>query len=95
VRRFVCPAPPRGNAAGARLRVEAAKVPAALQTHPQPDAQVRRTLQRTLHRTEKYFGGDGRGQITLLIRTIVESEGNQDALVEPIVSAVAMCMEPR
>ncbi|SHJ97272.1 hypothetical protein SAMN05444159_2053 [Bradyrhizobium lablabi] len=32
--------------------------------------------------------------MTLLIRTILESEGNQDALIEPIVSAVALCMLP-
>ena len=40
------------------------------------------------------FGTDGRGHITLLIRTILESENNQDALIEPIVSAVSACMRP-
>jgi hypothetical protein len=35
------------------------------------------------------FGTDGRGYITLLLRTILESEGNQNALIEPIVSGVA------
>jgi hypothetical protein len=60
---------------------------------PQIDAQVRLTFQRMLYRADK-FVGDGRGDITLLIRTITESEGNQDALVEPIVSAVSMCMRP-
>jgi hypothetical protein len=40
------------------------------------------------------FGTEGRGHVTLLIRTILESEGNQDALIEPIVSAVASCMRP-
>jgi hypothetical protein len=29
-----------------------------------------------------------------LVRTILESENNQDALIEPIVSAVSLCMEP-
>jgi hypothetical protein len=32
--------------------------------------------------------------VTLLIRTILESEGNQDALIEPIVSAVSLSMRP-
>jgi hypothetical protein len=50
-------------------------------------------FQRMLHR-QKYFGGDGRGHITLLIRTILESEGNQDALIEPIISAVGLAMRP-
>ena len=38
------------------------------------------------------FGTDGRGYITLLLRTILESEGNQGAVIEPIVSAVASSM---
>ena len=59
------------------------------------DPEVRKTLQRQLYRKDKYLGGGGRGEITLLLRTIVESEGNQDALIEPIVSAVAMCMVPQ
>jgi hypothetical protein len=50
--------------------------------------------QRLMHRQEKYFGGDGRGCVTLLVRTIMESEGNQDALVESIISAVALAMRP-
>jgi hypothetical protein len=60
---------------------------------PPIDLEVRRTLQRLLHRRE-FFGGDGLGCVTLLIRTILESEGNQDALIEPIVSAVSFCMRP-
>jgi hypothetical protein len=60
---------------------------------PPVDAEVRRTLQRVLYRSDQ-FGGDGRGEVTLLIRTITESTGNEDALVEPIVSAVRMCMRP-
>jgi hypothetical protein len=35
-----------------------------------------------------------RGCITLLLRTILESEGNGDALIEPVVSAVGLCMRP-
>jgi hypothetical protein len=61
---------------------------------PLIDAQARRMLQRLLHRHDKFLGGDGRGHVTLLIRTILESEGNQDALIEPIVSAVSLCMRP-
>jgi hypothetical protein len=66
---------------------------------PQIDRETRLTLQRYLYRRTKYgdvfkddFGSDGRGYITLLLRTILESEGNQNALVEPIVSAVAGSM---
>jgi hypothetical protein len=62
--------------------------------------ETRLTLQRYLYRRNKYgevlhdndFGTDGRGYITLLCRTILESEGNQNALIEPIVSAVAASM---
>jgi hypothetical protein len=67
---------------------------------PPIDRETRLTLQRYLYRRNKYgevfhdndFGSDGRGYITLLLRTILESEGNQGALIEPIVSAVASCM---
>ena len=70
---------------------------------PPIDKETRLTLQRYLYRRDKYghmfrdnddFGTDGRGYITLLLRTILESEGNQDALIEPIVSAVASSMRP-
>ena len=60
---------------------------------PPVDAQVHRTLQKHLYRSG-IFGTDGRGHITLLIRTILESENNQDALIEPVVSAVSSCMRP-
>jgi hypothetical protein len=60
---------------------------------PPVDAQVRLTLQKHLYRAE-IFETDGRGHVTLLLRTILESENNGDALVEPIVSAVSMCMRP-
>jgi hypothetical protein len=67
---------------------------------PLIDKETRLTLQRYLYRRNRYgamfrdddFGTDGRGYITLLLRTILESEGNQDALIEPIVSAVASSM---
>jgi hypothetical protein len=61
---------------------------------PSIDAATRLTLQRLLYRREKFGGGDGRGHVTLLIRTILESAGNENALVEPIVSAVSQCMRP-
>jgi hypothetical protein len=67
---------------------------------PQIDRETRLTLQRYLYRRNRYgamfrdddFGTDGRGYITLLLRTILESEGNQGAVIEPIVSAVASSM---
>jgi hypothetical protein len=67
---------------------------------PPIDKETRLTLQRYLYRRNRYgamfrgddFGTDGRGHITLLLRTILESEGNQNALIEPIVSAVASSM---
>jgi hypothetical protein len=58
------------------------------------DPQARLTLQRQFYRREKHFGGD-RGETTLLIRTITESEGNgPEAMIEPIVSAVSGCLRP-
>jgi hypothetical protein len=60
---------------------------------PSIDPEVRMFFQRSLYRS-KMFGGGGREKIILLIRTILESEGNQDALVEPVVSAVSSCMKP-
>jgi hypothetical protein len=69
---------------------------------PPIDKETRLTLQRYLYRRNKYgevfhdndFGSDGSGFITLLLRTILESEGNQDALIEPVVVAVSSCMRP-
>src|SRR5262249_10781487 len=65
------------------------------------DRPTRSTLQRYLWRRQKHgdlfrdeWGSDGRGYVTLLVRTIVESEGNGEALIEPVVSAVALCMRP-
>jgi hypothetical protein len=65
-----------------------------LEGRPSGRCSLRLTLQRTLYRSGKFGDGDGRGHVTLLIRTILESEGNQDALIEPIVGAVSMCMRP-
>jgi hypothetical protein len=61
---------------------------------PQLDPEARRTLQRLMHRNEKY-GGDGRGHVILVLRCILESTGNEDALVEPIVHAVWGCLGRR
>jgi hypothetical protein len=55
--------------------------------------EVRSMLQRWTYRHDKYGMGVSVGDITLLCRTIIESEGNADALSEPIiVSAVHSCM---
>lgn len=61
---------------------------------PPVDSTARSALQR-IYRRKELFGGDGRGHVTLVIRTIIESTGNLDALVEPIVSAVEMSMRPQ
>jgi hypothetical protein len=58
------------------------------------DAEVRHALQKICYRRD-HFHGDGRGHITLLIRTIVESAGNGvDALIAPVVVAVESAMRP-
>jgi hypothetical protein len=63
---------------------------------PRVKIEVRQILQRLLYRKDKYFGGDGRGEIILLLRCLLESSGNEDAIGEPIiVSAVAGCLEPK
>jgi hypothetical protein len=59
---------------------------------PPIDDQVRVELQKILYR-RNMFGTDGREHLILLLRTILESEGNQDALINPIVSAVSSCMQ--
>jgi hypothetical protein len=61
---------------------------------PKIDAETRGIFQRMIHR-QKYFGGDAKGRIIFIIRTITESNGNEGALIGPIVSAVSSCMEPR
>jgi hypothetical protein len=63
---------------------------------PRLKIEVRQILQRLLYRKDKYFGGDGRGEIILLLRCLLESSGNKDAIGKPlIVSAVAGCLEPK
>jgi hypothetical protein len=49
---------------------------------PFVDPEARARLQRLLERR-------GEQHVMMLIRTIIESEGNENALVEPIVSAVS------
>jgi hypothetical protein len=68
---------------------------------PPVDKETRSTLQRYLWRRQRHgdlfrdeWGNDGRGYITLLLRTILESEGNGDSLIEPVVVAVSSCMRP-
>ena len=61
---------------------------------PPVDADVRLTLQRHYDRRE-IFGEDGRGHVTLLLRTILELANGAAALVEPIVSAISLCMKPQ
>jgi hypothetical protein len=57
-----------------RFAKEVDEILASIETPP-VDAQVHRTLQKHLYRSGT-FGTDGRGHITLLVRTILESEGN-------------------
>jgi hypothetical protein len=99
------PPPPPGSVekpAAWDCEAIAKKVQAVLDAVEAPpiDKETRLTLQRYLYRRNRYgaafhgddFGSDGRGFITLLLRTILESEGNGDALIEPVVSAVASSM---
>jgi hypothetical protein len=69
---------------------------------PPIDEPARMVLQRYLWRRNKYgdlfrdeWGKDGAGYITLLIRTIIESAGNENALIEPVIVAVSLCMRPQ
>jgi hypothetical protein len=57
------------------------------------DPEARRALQRIFYRRNT-FEDDGRGHVVLLLKTFLESEGNGDAIIEPIVTAVSMCMLP-
>ena len=57
---------------------------ASMEAPPIDEAACQR-LQRLI-----YFHGPQ--HVTLLIRTIVESEGNECALVEPVISAVSSVM---
>jgi hypothetical protein len=54
---------------------------------PPVDEHVLFQFQKTLHRG-RMFGVDGRGQIILACRCILESKGNEGAFAEPYVSAV-------
>lgn len=58
------------------------------------DDATRRELEK-VYRRRQYFHGDGRGHVTLLIRTITESEGNEGALIAPVVDAVNSAMRPQ
>jgi hypothetical protein len=61
---------------------------------PEVDPQARRALQRIYYRRNK-FHGDGAGHLTLLIRSISESEANGiPALVEPVILAIHGVMRP-
>jgi hypothetical protein len=41
---------------------------------------------------QKFLDRHGAEHVTLLIRTIIESEGNANALIEPVISAVSKLM---
>jgi hypothetical protein len=43
-------------------------------------------------RLERLIYWHGADHVTLLVKAIIESEGNQDALVEPVISAVSSVM---
>jgi hypothetical protein len=69
------------------------------------DSEARDVFQRILHRQRyfqglKYlnnftpFGGDAKGHIIFVIRCITESNGNEGALIGPIVRAVSSCLTP-
>jgi hypothetical protein len=58
------------------------------------DDAARREMEKIFHLRE-YFHGDGSGHLTLLIRTITESEGNEGALIAPVISAVSSVMRPQ
>jgi hypothetical protein len=62
---------------------------------PTIDPQARLTLQRLLYRRDTSFGGGGAGMVILTLRCITESNGNENALIEPIVGAVWGCLEPK
>jgi hypothetical protein len=77
--------PPRWESPAVALRLKDILI--ALEI-PLIEAKARDRLHVLLHR-------HGPAHVTLLIRTIIESEGNQDALVEPVVSAISICMDPQ
>ncbi|QAU39595.1 hypothetical protein XH86_19465 [Bradyrhizobium guangdongense] len=67
---------------------------------PPIDPEARIALQRyyvrceMLRKVDKRYSEDGRSRITLLVRTIIESEGNENALVEPVLVAVNSVLRP-
>jgi hypothetical protein len=60
---------------------------------PPIDAETRDIFHRILYR-QKYLGGDARGQVIFILRCILESSGNEGALIGPIVRAVSYCLTP-
>jgi hypothetical protein len=61
-----------------------ARSPADLEAPPIDDA--------TRARLEKLIARHGAATVTLCIRAILESEGNQSALIEPVIGAVLSAM---
>jgi hypothetical protein len=60
---------------------------------PAIDEETRGIFERKLYR-EKYFHDGARGQIIFMIRCILESSGNENALIGPIVRAVSGALRP-
>jgi hypothetical protein len=59
-------------------------------------AETRMSFQRSLYRQKYFPSEDARGKIILTLRCILESEGNEDAIGDPIiVSAVGSCLHPK
>ena len=77
----------------AKTAAEVRAVLAAFDDLPPVDDAVRLTLQKWLYRQDKYLGGGGAGQITMVLR-VFESEVNREALVEPILSAMSWVTSP-
>jgi hypothetical protein len=58
-------------------------------------AETRMSFQRSLYRQKYFPSEDARGKIILTLRCILESEGNESAIGDPIiVSAVGSCLQP-
>lgn len=87
-------APYRASWENAKTAAEVRAVLGAFEDAPPMDDAVRLTLQRWLYRQDKFLGGGGAGQITMVLRVFLESEVNRDALVEPILSAVSWAKDP-
>jgi hypothetical protein len=63
----------------------AQRILAAMEASPSVTDEVLARLQKLAER-------HGEQHATLLVRTIIESEGNEQALVEPVISAVSSVM---